>query len=265
MYWVIEGEGAAVHVLGTIHLGSPDLPDPPGEALAAFDSADRLVGELSSAEMASAAFAVVGLVARSMLPEGLSVGDYLSRHDAAALRRVFGKRWSSFERLEPWLVNFLLQAEIMARAGFDERYGLDRRLYARAGDREVAGLDTLAGQLALFDAGGAEDQAAALSVSLRGLLSGDSEEEAKLLLDAYKAGDADALALLFAGYRGGLEPGGPEEAEYERVFAVRNRLWAGKIASWLDEGGTWFVFAGAGHFLGEGSVFDELRALGALR
>ncbi|MBL8968380.1 MAG: TraB/GumN family protein [Spirochaetaceae bacterium] len=265
MYWVLESEGARVHVFGTIHLGSPGLADPPPEVLAAFDGADRLVAEVSSDEMATAGLAMIGPIMRSTLPVGETIGDYLSRHDTAALKRVFGRRWSSIERMEPWLVSLMLQAELLSGSGYDESRGLDRRLFKRAGERPVLGLESLRDQFALLRAGSAREQAAGLSKLLHDFLDGDAERRNRELFSAYESGDAAAMADILEGARLELLEADPSGQAYALLFTNRNRAWAKKIALWLDEGGNWFLFAGAGHFFGDTSVFEELRALGVLR
>lgn len=265
MYWVIEAGEAKVHIFGTIHLGRPELADPPPEALAAFDAADRLVAEISSKEMSNAGLASLALVFRSRLPAGKAIADYLSRHDVAALKRALGKKgYSTYENYEPWIISLALSAQALAKAGYDERYGLDRRLYARAAGRPVEGLDTVAGQLALLDSGSLEEQAAALSLVIRDFLSGDTERESRELLSAYEAGDGETLSRILDDSRAESLKGGADGGAFERVFADRNRAWAGKIAGFLAQGGSWFIFAGSGHFFGGGSVFAELAALGVL-
>ena len=49
------------------------------------------------------------------------------------------------------------------------------------------------------------------------------------------------------------------------VFRDRNQQWAQDITNYLDEGGTTFIFAGCGHWLGPDSTFKFLKKMKTIK
>lgn len=264
MHWRIEAPGSTVDIFGTIHLGLPGYPGIPLRVTEAFDSADYLYGELSSTDYQSAQMVVLDLMKASLLPKDQGLDGLVSAEDKADLVSLFGAaQYSALARFKPWVMNLALVQTIYAKLGLDSAKGLDIQLYARAKDREVLGLDLLQDQVAIIGAGTVSEQAASLSDSLGRYRSGELEKLCQDLVKAYGEDDEAGMVALLAKSEE-EEAVGPEGASYAEVFTKRNRSWAGKIAAMLKEGGSHFIFAGAGHFAGKDSVFDILSEQGIL-
>ena len=83
------------------------------------------------------------------------------------------------------------------------------------------------------------------------------------LYEAYLANDAKKLESILTLSRMADEARGEfYRAYYNKLFTERNKAWADKILQYLDEGGTTFIFAGCGHFVGHDSVFANLEKRG---
>lgn len=264
MHWRVEAPGARIDILGTIHFGIPGSPGLPPKVAEALDGADQIYAELSSADYRGAEAAVTRLVTASILPLGKGLGSYLGEADKADLARILGQaQYDALARFKPWVMNLVLTQAVYAKVGLDPAQGLDVLAYARAGNRDIQGLDRLESQMAILDAGSTEEQVEVLVDSLSRYKSGELERLCRDLVEAYGRDDEAGIArLIKASEESG--PTGPEAASYEKVFAERNRSWAQAMAGMLEKGGRYFVFAGAGHFVGEASVFDILADMGVL-
>lgn len=264
MHWRLEAPGARIDILGTIHFGIPGSAGLPTRVVEALDGADRIYGELSSADYRGAEAAVTRLITASILPPGKGLGSYLGEKDQKELVAILGQvQFDALARFKPWVMNLVLTQAVYAQVGLDPSQGLDVLVYARAGNREIQGLDSLESQMAILDAGSTEEQVGVLVDSLGRYKSGELEMLCRDLVEAYGRDDEAGIARLIKASEESGSPG-PEAAFYEKVFAERNRSWAQAMAGMLKEGGRYFVFAGAGHFVGKASVFDILADMGVL-
>jgi uncharacterized protein YbaP (TraB family) len=75
------------------------------------------------------------------------------------------------------------------------------------------------------------------------------------MIEAWEKGDADELARL-------MNQDEDEPELMEKLLYARNKAWAEWIRARLDRPGTVFIAVGAGHLAGQGSVQDDLRAMG---
>lgn len=264
--WTIEsGNGAVVHVYGTIHVADDRLYPLPEPAMAAFDDASGLVGEISSDEHEGLAAILGGVIARALLPAGASYESLLGEDELGILKERSGSRYASYSRLMPWVVELAMIGS--ATGALDPMAGIDLYLYARAREagRGVRGLETAREQIVALSGGSLAFQAGSLGLTLASIADGSLASDTSELYEAYLAGDEEGVAAMLAAANEEILAVVPDAKAYmERIWLDRNRAWAGTIARLIGEGGTWFVFAGCGHFLGEGSVFDELGKMGVL-
>lgn len=275
MFWCINGTDkngnpSAVYIQGTIHLGDERLYPLSDEVLDAWASADRLVGEISSRDMGR----LQSVVQRDMFASyqrasGRNLFDYLTEEEKDLLYMVMdGNQAQVYAVFEPWVLNSVITTLATVDTGFESEAGIDQTLLAMAEreERSVAGLDTLRTQLNILEFGDYDQQLYLLKQSIASLDS-ESEETQKLdsMYEAYLADDLETLAQILLDEME-LEENDPDfAAEYiDAIYAQRNRDWSIKIADWLEEGGVTFIFAGAGHFVGDDSVFVQLRENGTI-
>jgi uncharacterized protein YbaP (TraB family) len=267
MAWLVKGDKASIYVLGTIHVGTAPPPAFAGPTAEAFASADTLLAELGTADYAASCPASVKLIQEALLPDQGSIADRLSPAcKEAAVSFLGDQAFAVLARFKPWVLSLALLQAVYAQAGLDPRYGLDARAYELAGDRVVTGLDSLEDQLALLSEGTVDEQLASLEAAIPRIADGSSARESAELLRAYEADDRDGVArLLASSIEEGLRANPADKGSIDRIFHDRNAAWAKKLSALLEQGGDYFLFAGVGHFVGPGSVFDEMRAIGALK
>ena len=273
MFWQIdgvdaEGKPSVVYIQGTIHVGDKRLYPLADVVVEAWNSADRIVGEISTADWAKFQNELQNRMLESLRgANGRRISAALTSGQKGALYSVLGKSEAEQTDLfEPWVTNLSLQTLVYTSSGLSAEQGLDGQfmLLAYRQNREMEGLDDLETQFDVLTFGTYDEQLIMLQDMLDDIAGeNDIDQYVRKLYDAYLADDMESLdALLKESYQMHDEPAAKAalyRAYYAKTFTERNKAWAKKIAAWLSEGGTTFIFAGAGHFIGEDSVFSCLR------
>lgn len=275
MFWRIDGTDkkgnpSVVYVQGSFHLGDERMFPLADPVMAAWDSADRLVAEISSTDTAQVQIKVMELMVDSFKKAaGRVVTDGLTDKQKATLGKYMEAEVAAKLALfEPWLTTYSIAAAIYQGNGLSSEYGLDNNLmaYANESGREVEGLDTIQLQLDVITYGSYDEQMDMLRDVLDEL---DDPTEViamtKSLYEAYLANDKVTFA------RKSDEEKEADENKHDfynaynkMIYDDRNKDWAKDITGYLREGGTTFIFAGAAHWTGEDSVFDYLRKMGTI-
>jgi uncharacterized protein YbaP (TraB family) len=254
-----EGHGS-LFLLGSVHIGRPDVIDFGAEVTEAFAVCDELVVEVDLSTLS--AEEIAEQTARyALLPDDQTLRGKLSDETYALLEGYLGSRgtpMAAVDRLKPWAVTMVLAMLEFEAAGLQADYGVDKRFIERAaGRRSIRGLETLQSQLEILDGLSPRIQELMLAETL--LRAEDVAEESAALLGAWKQGDEAVLArLLF----GPLEEH-PEFADfYEAVFFARNETMAAQLAALGGDGKRRFVVLGAGHMVGPRGIPALLASRG---
>jgi uncharacterized protein YbaP (TraB family) len=256
--WRVSSPTATIHLLGSIHLATPDLHPLDSRIEAAFQAAHTLVLEIPM-DPASQVRAAELLARAGTYPPGDSLDLHLKRETLEALHQRLQSAGVSFSMLRPqrpWLVALVLSLGEMQRLGFRPELGIDRHFAAKAeGKKRVLGLETVAEQVAMFAGMSDTQQEQMLQDTLTRL-----DEIGGLLrraLASWRTGDADGVyEVLIAPMRAEF-PG-----IYQTLVAERNRRMAEAIEGLLRESGITFVVVGSGHLGGPDGILSLLRAKG---
>ncbi len=260
LLWQVAKDGKPVgHLFGTIHMSDADVLAVPPPVLDAFNAAKSL-----SVEIILDGPAVQRLAMAMALPQGQRL-DAIVPADvydkAIAASAPYGLQAAQLARLKPWAVALLISVppdEQQRRA--QGALALDMWLQQRAAaqGKPVHALETVAEQVTAFEGLSQADQVAQLrSASI------DLDEKQRYFVamkDAYLRRDLDAIHRLA---RQSMDPDDESlrEALDERLFGVRNRRMAERMAERFDEGGA-FVAIGALHLPGETGVLRLLEQRG---
>ncbi|HXY98012.1 MAG TPA: TraB/GumN family protein [Steroidobacteraceae bacterium] len=253
--WAIRGAHNTVYLAGSIHL-LPEADDalPPALARAYADSASLMMeidlGKLDPSE------ALGTLLQHGGLPKGATLSDIAgapryARASAAASR--LGLPAVSMDHEAPWMVALQLTELEYARLGFDPEKGVEQQLLRRAlaDHKSTAGLESLADEMAVFEALAPAAQLRFLDMVLDDL--DDTADETRAVLAAWRRGDAAQLAtLLAAEYRS-------FPALYDGLVMDRNRHWLPQIERLLQSDANCLVVVGALHLVGKGGLLEGLR------
>ena len=257
--WRIAGKnGGEVALLGSMHvLRASDYPLP-SLVDELYARADRLVMELDLDDPNLAGQQTV-LLEAAVLPQGKVLRDVVEAslyRSAAERARGLGFDIGLVEHMEPWLVAITLLDVGMKRIGFEAQRGLEQYLVGKAAaDRkEIAGLESLAMQIGIFDDLSADDQEAMLAQTLQEL--DDAETVMSGLVTAWRDGQLDAMSESL------LEDFDDFPGLYDTLVTQRNAAWTVELERLLDDGRNYLVVVGALHLVGRDSVIDRLAARG---
>jgi len=256
--WRVEEGRGALWLLGSVHyLRDRDYPLP-AVVDRLYAEADAVLFEIDLDDLEPVAIESA-LMTAALLPKGDSLAAELAPKlyaDASRRAAQYGLELQQLDRFEPWLAAITLLDRGMAARGFDANRGVEQYLLGRAAHdgKEVLGLETLAAQIAVFDGLSRADQAALLEQTLAELDS--PEDEIGPLIDAWRAGQLDALADQL------LEDFADFPTLYERLVVARNRAWIGELERRLAAGERLLVVVGALHLVGPNSVIELLRRRG---
>lgn len=253
--WEVAGpDGAKGYVFGTVHA----LPDGLEWKTPAIDAAvkksDSLVLEIVDPADAVAARATFSRLANTPGQPPLEARvDRDLRDELHAALAETRLPPGQFAALEDWAAALTLSFALEARDGYDPDNGADRALLAAAETRPVVGLETLEGQLGLFDALPPREQSALLDAVVAE--AGD-EKASRRLVAAWVSGDVSTID------REAHEGMMANPRLREALLVARNRAWAKRVAAMLHAGKRPFVAIGAAHVVGTDGLPALLRAEG---
>jgi uncharacterized protein len=257
--WKATGRnGGVVHLVGSIHVLTPDFYPLDPALDAAFKDSDLLVEEVDMAEMLDPA-SQLKVLSRGMLPGDQSLDKLLSPSTLALVKKAtgdLGAAGSPLMRFKPWMLAIALQGLELQKAGYDPELGLDKHFYdqAKSGGKAVQGLETADYQISVFDGMTMEQQDRMLAQTLKEL----ETELASVgkLAAAWKSGDAPTVERIV---QSELKA---EPQIYQRLLVDRNKAWLPKIEALFSRRGHAMVVVGAAHLVGPDGVIAMLKAKG---
>jgi len=260
--WEVQSETATITLVGSIHVGQKDffpLADPFEQAFAA---APVLAVEVDMTDPEILTKSAMLIMQEGMLPGDetlqtrLEPGVY-TRLEAYAKQN--GTPLALYNKFKPGIVAMILIMEEYQRQGFDPELGIDKHFLdaAKAADKEVRALETIADQLDIFlDISDSLDD-----IMMTEFLDQMVDVKAMTteMVAYWQTGDADGLDKFLQSQMGE----GPEMEEfYRKLLDDRNVGMAATIEGWLAEDTDVFVVVGAGHFAGEKGIVALLQEEG---
>lgn len=281
MFWELNaidkyGEPSKLYVLGTVHVGDNRLYPLPTIIDEAFINSDNVAGEISgednnkiTKETLERQLASMERESKRIEETGKKLSDYLSENQKALAYALVGgeANFKNFEMYEPWVLISALTLVPIAYSGYDPTSSYDTYFTSRCLNegRTLEGLDSLETQFDIIEFGDWDTQLQMLKDTLDDILENqvDPGKDVKELYEKYLTGDEKLISDYLTSE---IESDDTEYAdEYNQLlFVNRNTDWATKFAKYLNEGGTTFIFAGCGHFVGPDSVFAIMAENGYL-
>jgi len=279
MLWRIDGTDkngnpSVVYVLGTFHFADDSIYPLSDEILNAWNSADRLVAEISSYDQERLSMEVLPtmLEESQRLAVGHNVIDELSPDSRLFFYNTFSpEQREVFNSNEPWYLGLSCSSGIVMALGMDSSDGLDAVLSSMAEDagRTIEGLDALETQVAILRFGDWDEQLVIAEQNVNEIINiQESFQNIFDLYSAYIADDPETIALLVDGEEldEADEESNPVLVRYNKaVYEDRNNDWSEKIYDYLQDGGSTFIFAGSAHFCSQNSVFNIMKAKNYLK
>ncbi len=262
LMWRACDSDNCVYMLGSFHLLRAEDRQLADEVERVFSRAGQVMFEIDPREMNSPE--TVGKMAQAAIsrtpvkrPAELEarLQALLKKH--GEVLRNFGITEQTLPHFQTWFVAISISLLDLEKNGMHGKFGLDNQLGERAlaAGKQVAGLETIDAQLAVFSQMANEEAWQMLDEALDELDTGNST----LLYQYWRQGDAEGL------WQETIEPMQRDyPALYRRVNIDRNQAWLPKIAAHLDEtsGEDVMVVVGAMHLLGADGLVEGLRVRG---
>lgn len=249
--WRVDKGDAHIYLLGSIHVGSPDMFPLDGRITAAYEESDIVAFEIDMNKVNP-----MELMKYMTYEDGTKLKDKISADRYEKIKAILegkGMPEVAFERFKPWAAAITAQQLVLAEEGFDESNGIDNHFLekATATGKPIRELETAAFQLGLFE----EFDKVGDSFIDYSLESTGSVEELKRMIKAWKEGNKDELNSIINGSRDDY----PEfEQMFDKIINQRNDKMTKTVEEWLEEGKTIFVVVGSGHLIGESGIINQL-------
>jgi uncharacterized protein YbaP (TraB family) len=253
--WRVRDADTTIWLFGTIHVLPDGVHWQTPAVRRAMDSADALVMELpddpgGTSRAFTEASAATGLrpVAERIAPD--------KRPALAAALAAGGLDASAVDGKKSWAAAFIIAGASDAAKGITREHGIEATLAARFAGRHRprSGIETVAGQFAIFDGLPEAAQRVLLERAIEDAANGGGEY--RVTLDAWARGDVSRMAAT-------LDPAFRAAPALEQTLATgRNRRWANAIEKRLRRPGSILLAVGTGHLVGPHSVIAILRARG---
>jgi hypothetical protein len=259
--WTLSDDDTTIHIFGTVHILRPELNWWTPAFEAAFEASDTLVFEVDLRSEEAQRSIMTDFMTRGMYDDGRTLTAVLDDEKEAVISAAFDSvnmPISAMNAFEPWMASINLSTMKMTSEGFDPEAGVESVLTeaALARGMTLGYLEKISDQADAFDNLSEETQIRMLYEAA--LMLDDSSKILDVLVDEWADGDIAGIGVLAASPDG---TGFPDEA-YDAVLTNRNKKWVPQIEAMLDEPGTVFIAAGAGHFAGPDSVITMLRDKG---
>lgn len=275
MHWEISSpNGTTVHILGTIHVGKEEPLPINKKLLDTFLQADIIYGEVSTFDLAKLPQDMLSFLEKSLITDDkgnpVSITEFVTEEEADILKLILNLGGATEEQIQatlfmpPWYWNNSLEQGLIQACGYYPNTGLDLYLYdiAAKNNLVVLGLDSVETQLSLLNYGSTEDQVLLLKDKLESILDIETyQKEIDSLYNSFKDDKKEFLTSSLTPDLFSIEGLSQNYimGYYENLIAKRNSSWAEQITDMLkQENKTFFIFAGAAHWLCEPSVFDFL-------
>ncbi|WPP48561.1 TraB/GumN family protein [Catalinimonas niigatensis] len=253
LLWKISGKGLEKpsYLFGTIHLMCPDDIKITSAMQEALSASEQLVLELDMDEPGI----MQEMMGASMMKDGTTLQSLLNEEDygmvAQYLKDSVGVPVQAVGTMKPMLLSSVIMLPVLGC----QPGSYEMKLVEAAGEQqmEVLGLETVAEQIAVFDAIPLEEQSAYLVKTIREY--DQSVIEIESLLEKYQQQDIQSLYQLI--HESMAEMEGGEKA----LLDDRNQKWLPQIENMAKEKPTFFA-VGAGHLAGPKGVISLLKKAG---
>jgi len=254
LLWEISGNGLAKpsYLFGTFHLLCREDINFSNAFKKAIENSNEVCMELDMDDPAT----LMGGIMMMSMKEGKKLKDLYTPEEYKKISDFFKDSLQTpiglFQSIKPELLTALIYPKMMpcnTVSGVEEEI----MQLARAGNKEIKGLETMAFQSSVFDSIPYDKQARHLLEAI------DSVEKRKisfgLLLTAYKNQQLDELEKLMNDPESGIED------NREVLLDNRNKNWVTQLKEIMKNTSV-FTAVGAGHLIGENGLIALLRAEG---
>lgn len=261
LMWKAVSGSNVVYLLGSIHLGSPDMYPLPKVISEAFDRAKVMVVEININDVD------MGSMSSFILSQGMYTGDddlwkHIGKGTAEKVKAFFAKyndvpgmSGDAISKMKPWFVGIMASVLPMMKAGMKMDLGIDKHFLDLAkGKKKIVQAESAEFQLKLL-ASLPDDVADSYLSYTIGEVSKSKEEDMQLE-KLWKQGNAEALNAVVSQHPKDLD------TLMRSMLEDRNPHMADVAEKYLKGDGPCFFVVGAGHLIGKEGVIAILQKRG---
>ena len=254
-----------LYLLGSMHMGKPGDPEYPEKIYKALNASRQFIleGEVRRDKIR------MPDLKYTYLSEGTTIQSLLSKKENAQLEKIartLGVSIPTFEKFQPWFVEFMFGYRMAFNQGFVLEYGTEHRLIRHI-EKKMPAKD----RPHIFALEGADEVLRNMhKLPLNDQLSRfraflaysdkTGESNALEMQDYWRNGDDDKVLKIFHYY---AREKTPEGLRFARVLLYdRNRRMAERLGLVARYTGRYFVVTGALHLVGEKSILSYLTEAG---
>lgn len=258
--WRLTGGKSRIYLFGTMHLlpkgtvwQTPAMTAAMAETKVTVVEAD--IDSRYARETAASLAYEFGVNPSWQTLSGILGAERFERLARVAQR--YGVAPTSLERMRPWLAAMQVTHAAMNAVGFEGGLGVERVVLAAAKSEndKVQALETVEAQIKALARLEGNDVLVNVDRAISEI--DDVGGTMQPMLDAWRTGDIATLDRLVVA---DMRKGSP--ALYRSLLVDRNAAWTERIARWHAGEGTYFIAAGAAHFIGGDSVIAMLAKKG---
>ncbi|MBK5265256.1 MAG: TraB/GumN family protein [Alphaproteobacteria bacterium] len=255
--WTIEKDGHKAWLFGTVHMMPEGVAWETPAIAKAVAISDLLVLEAAGLENEKRTAAIFEQLGKS--PDLPGIAERIPVGRRAAMETLMARIGVSDRTLAPyesWAAALLLSSSVQQDLKLRAGAGVERLLSSQFLEKgkPVIGLETVEGQLGIFDTLPERAQRALLTQVVDEADS--ATDQYQEMLAAWLSGDTERIGDKFTAEFG------KESALANPLLYDRNRNWVRQIEALMKRRGTPFIAVGAGHLVGKNSVQAMLTRQG---
>jgi len=254
LMWKVTSSTTTVYLLGSVHVGTPDLYPLPAAMESAFAASKVLAVEINIKNVDSSSTLELAQ-GQGMYEDGDSLSKHISKQTSDALDEFCSKNGMPREAMElfkPWLVAMTVTALSVEQGGESQKLGIDLHFLDEVKPpQRIEELESVEFQLSVFASASEQEQQELLASTLK--QAENSKESIQKLQEAYIAGDTGKIEEM-------LQQESEPKSFYKKLIEDRNLRMAEHVENYLKGKEQCFVVVGAGHLVGNQGVVKLLEA-----
>ena len=250
--WKVSSKTSTLYLLGSIHMGTPDMVPLAKNVEDAFDSSQYVFVEVDP-EKADKATVMQKLMYTppDTLKSNISEKTYT---ELVAFFQEYGTPEQSIAQMKPGAIAMMISVLKLTELGYNPQFGIDMYFLQKARDKKkIRELETSDQQLSLIESMGEEFTKYTLEEVDK------SKEELTRLVNAWKTGNAKEMDDQL---RESMKKNPDLKPFYTKFIYDRNKKMALKLEQSLRRKGTYFSIIGAAHLVGKDGIIDILKKSG---
>ncbi len=267
LYKVTDDKGAALYLLGSIHVGDDRTQSMPDYVMNAYNASSYICVEVDIVEYEKNIAKQLADLNLLLCPKGETVRDHMDKavyKDMKNFLQSADMYNAAYEQYMPSLWSSLVDEALRSYTDLTTDCGVDRYFLNKAAvqGKEIKEVESIDFQNALL--AGFSDELYELLIASSVYNPEESVNQLNYMYETWLSGDEKAIEeMLLLDYEGLSEEEKALVEDYNnKMLFDRNVGMADKAEEYLADGGTGFYIVGMAHIAGDGAIVKLLRDRG---